>query len=256
VPPVTTGLSGTATFHLVDNNQVLAFRLTLEDASQLFPAHIHMAAKGVNGPVVTDDLPFVHDGRRENLRWSCETSLRALGVESIGLYMLHAPDPNVPLAESVGALAELRAEGKIEMVGVSNLGRRHLAEAREIADVVAVENQLSPWSRAALPLVQLCTEQGIAFLAWSPLGGQLRAGRLAQTYPALAGIRDDHGVPPQQAALAWVLAQAPNVIPIPSARRPETIVDSLRAVDLRLSPPEIAAIDHDTEDQVTARRFE
>jgi aryl-alcohol dehydrogenase-like predicted oxidoreductase len=203
-----------------------------------------VVAKGGNRR--TDELPFVHDGRRDNLRWSCETSLRALGVEFLGLYMLHAPDPEVPLVESIGALAELQAEGKVEMVGVSNLGRRQLAEAREIVDVVAVENQLSPWSRAALPLARVCAEEGIAFLAWSPLGGQTRAGRLAETYPAIAGIAADHGVSPHQVALAWVLAQAPNVIPIPSARRPETILDSLSAADLRLSPAEIAAIEQGT----------
>jgi aryl-alcohol dehydrogenase-like predicted oxidoreductase len=197
----------------------------------------------------TDDLPYVHDGSRANLRWSCETSLKALGVEAIGLYMLHAPDPQVPLAESIGALAELKAEGKIQMVGASNLGRRQLAEARAITDIAAVENQLNPWWRAALPLAQVCAAEGSAVLSWRPVGGQTGAGRLGETQPVVAKVAAAHGVSPHRVALAWALAQAPNIIPLPSARRPETITDSLAAVDLELSPAEVAEIDAGTVDQ-------
>ena len=193
----------------------------------------------------TDDLPWVHDGSPENLRWSCETTLRALGVESLGLYMLHAPDPEVPLADSVGALADLKEEGKIQMVGMSNLGRRQLAEARAIVEVRAVENNLAPARRAALPLAKVCEEAGIAFLAWAPLGGQVGATTLAQTQPALSAIAAARGVSAHRVALAWGLAQAGNVIPIPSARRPETILDSLQAWDMPLTAEELAAIDAD-----------
>ena len=193
----------------------------------------------------TDDQPYVHDGRPENLRWSCETSLRALGVESLGLYMLHAPDPLVPLEESVGALADLQAEGKIQMVGVSNLGRRQLATARTIVDVTAVENNLAPARRGALPLAKVCEAEGIAFLAWAPLGGQVGATVLKNNQPAVSAIAAARGTSPHVVALAWCLAQAGNVIPIPSARRPETILDSVTAWDLILSPEELASIDTD-----------
>ena len=193
----------------------------------------------------TDDKPYVHDGRPENLRWSCETSLRALGVESLGLYMLHAPDPAVPLEDSVGALADLRAEGKIQMVGVSNLGRRQLATARTIVDVEAVENNLAPARRGALPLAKVCEAEGIAFLAWAPLGGQVGATTLKSSQPAVSAIAATRGTSPHVVALAWCLAQAGNVIPIPSARRPETILDSVTAWDLTLSPEELASIDAD-----------
>ncbi len=191
----------------------------------------------------TDDKPYVHDGRRANLRWSCETTLRALGVERLGLYMLHAPDPAVPLAESIGALAELRQEGKIEMVGASNLGRRQLAEARAIVDIVCVENNLSPGETAALPLAKVCEKDGIAFLAYRPLGGQGGASELLKRSPALTAIAANRNVSPQRVALAWSLAQAGNIIPIPSARRPETILDSIQAQDLVLSAEELALID-------------
>jgi aryl-alcohol dehydrogenase-like predicted oxidoreductase len=205
----------------------------------------------------TDDEPAVRDGRPENLRWSCDTSLRALNVDSLGLYMLHAPDPAVRLADSFGTLADLQQEGKIQMVGASNLGRRELAEARAIVDIVAVENQLAPTGparllpevgrmvtpQAALPLARLCAQEEIAFLAWGPLGGQVGATKLAKGQPAIAAIADRRGVSPQQIALAWGLAQAPSVIPIPAARRPETILDSLKAWDVELSEEELAAID-------------
>lgn len=185
---------------------------------------------------------FVHDGTPANLRWSCETSLAALGVESIGLYILHAPDPNVPLAESMGALAELQAEGKIRHIGVSNMGRRQVAEARAVVNIVAVENQLSPLAHAALPLARECAEAGIAFLAWSPMGGPLGPGGLRARHPELARIADERGVSPQRVALAWDLAQSPNVIPIPSGLEPEHVRDNAAAVTLQLTPEELAAI--------------
>jgi aryl-alcohol dehydrogenase-like predicted oxidoreductase len=207
------------------------------------PDEVLVVCKGGNRR--TDDEPWVHDGTPENLRWSCETSLRALAVESLGLYLLHAPDPAVPVEESVGALAELQAEGKIQMVGVSNFGRRQLATARTVVDVTAVENNLSPAKRGALPLAKVCEGEGIGFLAWAPLGGQVGAPTLKEDQPAMASIAAERGTSPQVVALAWCLAQAANVIPIPSARRPETILDSVTAWDLQLSPEELAAIDAD-----------
>jgi aryl-alcohol dehydrogenase-like predicted oxidoreductase len=200
-----------------------------------------VVAKGGNRR--TPDEMFVHDGTPENLRWSCETSLAALGVDAISLYILHAPDPKVPLAESLGALAELKAEGKIRMIGASNLGRRQLAEARTIVDVVAVENQLSPFAPAALALAQECAGAGIAFLAWSPMGGQMGPGGLRERHPELARIADERGVSPQRVALAWGLAKSPNIIPIPSASQPEYVRDSLAAATLRLTAEEVEIID-------------
>ncbi|MGD9792630.1 MAG: aldo/keto reductase [Acidimicrobiia bacterium] len=185
---------------------------------------------------------FVHDGRPENLRWSCETSLAKLGVETIGLYILHALDPAVPLAESIGALADLQREGKISMIGVSNFGRRQLAEARTIATISAVENQLSPFARAATNLAHECATEAIAFLAWSPMGGPLGPGGLRQRHPVIARIADERGVSVQRVALAWDLAQSPNVIPIPSGNQPEFVADNAAAAELRLTDEEVAAI--------------
>ncbi len=190
------------------------------------------------GNLRTDDEPYVQDGSPENLRRSCETSLRALGAESIGLYLLHSIDPDVPLVDSMGALAELQGEGKIRRIGISNVGRRQLAEAQTVVEIVAVENELSPWSRTTLPVVEVCAAQGIAFLSYSPLGGFRRADLLGDR-PALARVAKAHGASPQQVALAWALSLSPAVLPIPSARRPETIVDSVAAASLRLTDEDL-----------------
>ena len=122
------------------------------------------------GNLRTDELLYVQDGSPANLRWSCETSLRALGRETIYLYCLHSVDPQVPLVESMGALARLKEEGKIRHVGISNAGRRQISEAQSVVEIAAVENRLSPWSVKSLPIVELCEAQNIAYLAYSPLG--------------------------------------------------------------------------------------
>jgi aryl-alcohol dehydrogenase-like predicted oxidoreductase len=206
----------------------------------------------------TLEAPAIRDSRPENLRWSCETSLRSLGVEQLALYVLHAPDPNVPFEDAVGTLIELQAEGKIGMIGLSNVGRRQLAAARAMTPIAAIEQNLSPGRLAALPLVKICEAEGIAFLAYSPVGGQRGAPSLGVTLPSLSKIAAERAVSPQRVALAWCLAQGRTVIPIPSARRPETILDSLQAADLVLSDEELSLIDQDSaalyERTETARR--
>jgi aryl-alcohol dehydrogenase-like predicted oxidoreductase len=183
------------------------------------------------------------DGRPEYLRQACEASLRALGAEAIGLYQFHRPDPKVPFAESVGALAELRAAGKVRMVGLSNVSVDQIEQARRIVEVASVQNEFSPRFRRSEGELAWCAAHRIAFLPWSPLGGMGRGGRLARRHPAFAEVATCHGVSPQQVALAWELAKAPVVIPIPGARRPETIVDSAASASLRLDADDLARLD-------------
>jgi len=183
------------------------------------------------------------DGRPEHLRRACEASLRALGVEAIGLYQLHRPDPKVPFAESVGALAELRAAGKVRMVGLSNVSVDQIELARRIVEVASVQNELSPRFRRSEGELAWCAAHHIAFLPWSPLGGIGRGGMLGQRHSAFAEVAGRRGVSPQQVALAWELAKAPVVIPIPGARRPETIADSAAAASLRLDDDELDRLD-------------
>jgi aryl-alcohol dehydrogenase-like predicted oxidoreductase len=183
------------------------------------------------------------DGRPEYLRQACEASLRALGVEAIGLYQLHRPDPKLPFAESVGALAELQAAGKVRMVGLSNVSVDQIEQASRIVEVASVQNELSPRFRRSEAELAWCAARRIAFLPWSPLGGIGRGGLLGQRHPAFAEVAGRHGVSPQRVALAWELAKAPVVIPIPGARRPETIADSAAAATLRLDDDDLDRLD-------------
>jgi aryl-alcohol dehydrogenase-like predicted oxidoreductase len=183
------------------------------------------------------------DGRPEYLRQACEASLRALGVEAIGLYQFHRPDPKVPFTESVGALAELQAAGKVRLVGLSNVSVDQINQARELVEVASVQNEFSPRFRRSEGELAFCAAQRIAFLPWSPLGGIGRGRDLGGRHRAFAEVAEAHGVSPQQVALAWELAKAPVVIPIPGASRPETITDSLAAAGLRLSDDELASLD-------------
>jgi aryl-alcohol dehydrogenase-like predicted oxidoreductase len=184
------------------------------------------------------------DGRPEYLRQACEASLQRLGVEAIGLYQFHRPDPRVPFTESVGAMAELQAAGKVRLVGLSNVSVDQIRQARELVEVASVQNEFSPRFRRSEGELAWCAANRIAFLPWSPLGGIGRGGSLGQgDHRAFAEVAEAHGVSPQQVALAWQLAKAPVVIPIPGSSRPETILDSAAAAGLRLGKDELARLD-------------
>jgi aryl-alcohol dehydrogenase-like predicted oxidoreductase len=183
------------------------------------------------------------DGRPAHLRAACEQSLKALGVERIDLYQLHAPDPRVPLTDSVGALAELQREGKIRWVGLSNVSVAEIRQAEAIVPITTVQNRLNPFFREALTegIVQYCEERGIGFLAYSPVGGG-RLNRKLPAHPVLRPMAARLGVTPHALALAWVLARSPAVIVIPSARSVEHALDSITAAELTLSQEDLSAI--------------
>ena len=183
------------------------------------------------------------DGRPQHLRAACELSLKALGVERIDLYQLHAPDPKVPLAESVGALAELQQEGKIRWIGLSNVSVPQIGEAESVARVSSVQNRLNPFFREALAegVVAYCAERGMSFLAYSPTGGG-RLNHKLPAHPVLQPMAARLGVTPHALVLAWVLARSPAVIVIPSARTVEHAQDSAGAAELALSEADLSAI--------------
>ena len=189
--------------------------------------------------------PWAQDGSPDHLRAACEASLKRLGVEAIGLYQFHRPDPAVPYAESVGALRDLLDAGKIRMAGISNADVDQIRQAQSVLGgrLVSVQNQYSPAFLSSRPELDLCDELGIAFLPWSPLGGISRASDLGSSYAPFQKVADAHGVSPQRVTLAWMLATSPVVIPIPGSSRPETAEDSAAAADLELTAAELAGLD-------------
>jgi len=184
------------------------------------------------------------DGRPEYIKRACERSLEALETDRIDLYQYHRPDPNVPYAESIGALKELQDEGKVRWIGLSNCNLDQLEEALEVAEIVSVQNQLSLGFPSPLIKgeVDFCNERGIAFLPWSPFGGISKAGDAPGAHDPVRDAAEAHGVSPQQVVLAWLLALSPVMIPIPGASRPESITDSVKAAGLELSHEELQAI--------------
>lgn len=206
-------------------------------------SEVLVATKG--GHLRPGDGSWTLDGSPEHLRAACEASLKRLGVEAIGLYQFHRPDPKVPYEESVGAVRDLLDEGKIQQAGISNADPERIRLSQEILGgrLVSVQNQFSPAFRSSEPELELCTELGIAFLPWSPFGGIKRAGELGSSYGAFARIAEAHGVSPQQVCLAWMLAKSPVVVPIPGSSRPETIRDSVGAAELVLDEAELAELD-------------
>ncbi|HYN94022.1 MAG TPA: aldo/keto reductase [Pilimelia sp.] len=205
-----------------------------------------VATKG--GHLRPGDGSWTIDGSARHLRAACDASLGRLGVDAIGLYQHHRPDPRVPYAESIGAVRDLLDAGKIRLAGISNANPAQIREAREILGdrLVSVQNQFSPAFRSSEPELALCDELGLAFLPWSPLGGIGRAGDLGGRFAPFARVAEDRGVSPQRVCLAWLLAKSPVVVPIPGASRPETIQDSAAAADLELTPEELAALDATT----------
>ncbi|MDV9175679.1 aldo/keto reductase [Streptomyces sp. W16] len=221
------------------NETLIAKALASHDGG----ADVLVATKG--GHLRPGDGSWTQNGSPAYLKEACEASLRRLGVEAIGLYQFHRPDPTVPYADSVGAVRELLDEGKIRLAGISNANPEQIRLANEILDgrLVSVQNQFSPAFRSSEPELDLCDELGIAFLPWSPLGGIARAGELGSAYAPFAKIAEKHGVSPQRVCLAWMLAKSPVVVPIPGASRPETIRDSAAAPELTLSADEFAELD-------------
>ena len=202
-----------------------------------------VATKG--GHLRPGDGSWTLDGSPKHIAEAAEASLKRLGGEAIGLYQFHRPDPKTPYEDSIGAVRDLLDAGKIRMAGISNANPAQIKQANEILGgrLVSVQNQFSPRFRSSEPELELCDELGIAFLPWSPLGGISNAGELGAKYPAFQSLAAELGVSPQKLTLAWMLAKSPVVIPIPGASRPETIRDSYSAVDLSLTPDQVAVLD-------------
>ena len=175
------------------------------------------------------------DGHPEHLRQACEGSLRRLRLEQIPLYQFHRPDPSVPLAESLGAIAELKNEGKIRHVGISNVSEGQLREAQKIVPIVSVQNRFNVADRRSQSLIDLCEQDQLVFLPWAPI-------QETEKRVAVAVAAERHGVSEHQVVLAWLLAISPVILPIPGTGSPAHAEENIGAASLELSPQEIRAI--------------
>ena len=177
-------------------------------------------------------------GRPEYLRQQVELSLRNLGLERIDLHQLHRIDPKVPLADQVGELKLLQDEGKIRHIGLSEVSVEELEQAREIAEIVSVQNLFNLSNRTAEPLLDHVEAEGIAFIPWFPLA----TGELSRPGGPLDALAREHDATPSQLALAWLLRRSPVMLPIPGTSTVAHLEDNLAAASLELSDDEFAAL--------------
>jgi pyridoxine 4-dehydrogenase len=209
----------------------------IAEALHPYPDDLVIATKG--GLVRTGEGgDWPKDGRPEHLKRACEASLKRLRVDRIDLYYLHRPDPEVPYEDSIGALRELRDEGKIRHVAVSNVNMERLAIARGIVEIAAVQNQYSLTDRRAQDVLTECEQNGIGFVPWAPLD----AGAFEPGGP-VAQIAERHEATPMQIALAWLLHVSPAMLPIPGTSSLRHLEENVAAAEIELSADEMRALD-------------
>ena len=208
----------------------------IAEALHPYPDGLVIATKG--GLRRTGPGQWPRDARPERLRECCEASLRRLKLDRIDLYQLHSPDNRVPLEDSMGALKELRDEGKIRHVGVSNVSVEELERARAVVEVVTVQNRYNLEDQRSVDVLDVCEADGIGFIPWFPLA----TGSLAEPGGPLDRIARAHEATPAQIALAWLLARSPVMLPIPGTSSIEHFEENLGAAEIELSPDEVAEI--------------
>jgi len=202
----------------------------IAEALSPYPKDLVIATKGGwNRPGPNQ---WTHDASPAHLRKAIESSLKRLGVDRIGLYQLHAPDPVTPFEASVETLAELQREGKIHLVGLSNVTQEHIERARKVVPIVSVQNRYSFADREWDYVVDYCERNGIAFIPWFPLGAGKVAGEV------LNRVAKAEQKNPLQVALAWLLQRSPIMLPIPGTSSVEHLSENIAAASLRLTEKE------------------
>jgi pyridoxine 4-dehydrogenase len=205
----------------------------IAEALSPYPEDLVIATKG--GLVRPGPGVWNADGRPEHLREALEGSLRRLKLDQIPLYQYHRPDPKVPLEDAIGTLVELKAEGKIRHIGVSNFDEQQLRAAQRLTPIVSLQNRYNVDDRKSESLVDLCEQERLVFLPWAPI----------QNLDGNAGVQDaaaKYGVTPHQIVLAWLLARSPSILPIPGTGSIGHLEENVAAAGLKLTPAEVAAI--------------
>lgn len=207
----------------------------IAEALHPYPDDLVIATKG--GLVRPGPGRWPADGRPQHLRAACDESLQRLRLEQIPLYQLHRPDRNVPFEDSVGALVELKAEGKIRHIGLSNVTERQLDQAMRLAPIVSVQNRYSAVDRTSEAMLDRCETESIAFLPWAPI----EAGDIHRD-AVVARMAKAHDATPHQVALAWLLARSPVMLPIPGTGSVAHLEENVTAASLRLTPEDVAEL--------------
>jgi pyridoxine 4-dehydrogenase len=205
----------------------------IAEALHPYPGDLVIATKG--GLVRPGPNRWNPDGRPEHLRQACEGSLKRLRLEQIPLYQFHRPDPKVPIADSIGALAQLKDEGKIRHIGVSNFSPAQIQEAEQITPVVSVQNRYNASDRSSETVVDLCEQEQLVFIPWAPIQD---TGNVIPVEAAASRL----GVSPRQVVLAWLLSRSPQILPIPGSGSPEHVEDNIAAASLQLTNEEMNSI--------------
>jgi pyridoxine 4-dehydrogenase len=205
----------------------------IAEALHPYPDDLVIATKG--GLIRPGPNRWEADGRPVHLREVCEGSLRRLRLEQIPLYQFHRPDPAVPLADSIGTIAELKNEGKIRHVGISNVSESQLREAQQIVPIVSVQNRYNAADRRSESLIDLCEQEQLVFLPWAPV-------QESDKNPAVVAAARQHGVTQHQVVLAWMLAMSPQILPIPGTGSIGHAEENIAAASVELTPDEVEAI--------------
>jgi pyridoxine 4-dehydrogenase len=200
----------------------------IAEALHPYPDGLVIATKG--GLRRSGPGQWPRDGRPERLKECCEGSLRRLRLERIDLYQLHSPDPKVPIEDSLGALHDLRNEGKIRHIGVSNVSAEELERARAVVDVATVQNRYNLYDRRSEDVLGVCERDGIGFLPWFPLA----TGGLARPGGPVDELASAHAATPGQLALAWLLARSPVMLPIPGTASIDHLEENVAAQRISL----------------------
>jgi aryl-alcohol dehydrogenase-like predicted oxidoreductase len=205
----------------------------IAEALAPYPDDLVIATKG--GLTRSGPNQWGRDGRPEHLRDACEGSLTRLRLDQIALYQLHAPDPNVPIEESIGALAQLKDEGKIRHVGVSNVSEDEYRRAEAVTPVVSIQNRYNAVDRQSEAIVDLCEIEDMAFLPWAPIQG-------GDDHAAVKEIADRYQLSPRQVMLAWLLWRSPAILPIPGTGRVEHLEQNIAAAGAKIDPHDLSEL--------------
>jgi aryl-alcohol dehydrogenase-like predicted oxidoreductase len=217
-------------------------------ALQQYQGDTSQVTIATKGGLMRPNGSWTRNGNPDHLRQTIRVSFEALGgTKPIDVWQYHAPDPNYTIEEALAPAKEAVDEGLIRFVGVSNFSVEQIKQARNVVEIVSVQNQYNPWNRQPESdgVLEYCETEGLTFFPWSPLGGSRRVSKL-EDIPVIAQLAKEKGVSVYQIVLAWLLAKSPCIVPIPGASKLSSIDDSIHASEVKLSEAEVRKIDQET----------